>query len=234
MCDHHKILKSSNKDLQEIEKQLDRRNFLKKTSLGLGAIALGSLLNGGKAFEGYIHQMNNVIARGNKAVQWLTDDGFHVVHIKNKELKARQVSCTLPGARKSTTITKKSYSDKVSSTKMKSAISPNYIHSLDAELLRRVALKMNRKGIENSDWIHDSFGCHPNHVDLMLEITKDEFRKLVRRKPLKTLDTQLREQAPDTKQANKALNGIEIPFLRGFNAQEGGLDIVMESDWFFS
>jgi hypothetical protein len=50
MCEHHKILKSANKDFQEIEKQLDRRNFLKKTSLGLGAIALGSLLNGGKVF----------------------------------------------------------------------------------------------------------------------------------------------------------------------------------------
>ena len=50
MCDHHKILKSANKDFQEIEKQLDRRDFLKKTSLGIGAIALGSLLNSEKAF----------------------------------------------------------------------------------------------------------------------------------------------------------------------------------------
>ena len=51
MCEHHKILKSANKDFQEIEKQLDRRSFLKKTSLGIGAIALGSLLNRGNAFE---------------------------------------------------------------------------------------------------------------------------------------------------------------------------------------
>jgi len=51
MCEHHKILKSANKDLQEIEKQLDRRNFLKKTSLGLGAIALGSLLNSEKLWS---------------------------------------------------------------------------------------------------------------------------------------------------------------------------------------
>ena len=45
MCNHHKALRSSNKDLQEIEKQLDRRTFLKKTSMGIGALALGSLLN---------------------------------------------------------------------------------------------------------------------------------------------------------------------------------------------
>ncbi|SDM87983.1 DUF1501 domain-containing protein [Kriegella aquimaris] len=50
MCHNHDILKSNNKDLQQIEKQWDRRNFLTKTSMGLGALALGSLLNTEKAF----------------------------------------------------------------------------------------------------------------------------------------------------------------------------------------
>ena len=51
MCHNHDdILRSNNKDLQEIERQMDRRNFLTKTSMGLGAIALGSLLNTDKAF----------------------------------------------------------------------------------------------------------------------------------------------------------------------------------------
>ena len=45
MCSHdHDRLTSNNRDLQQLEKQLDRRHFLKKTSLGLGAVALGSLL----------------------------------------------------------------------------------------------------------------------------------------------------------------------------------------------
>lgn len=50
MCNNHDILRSNNKDLQEIEKQIDRRNFLTKTTLGLGALALGSLLNIDKAW----------------------------------------------------------------------------------------------------------------------------------------------------------------------------------------
>ncbi len=51
MCHNHDdILRSNNKDLQEVERQMDRRNFLTKTSMGLGAIALGSLLNADKAF----------------------------------------------------------------------------------------------------------------------------------------------------------------------------------------
>src|SRR5690606_26543776 len=44
MCEHHDKLRSNNKDLQYIEGQLDRREFFKKTSLGIGALALGSLL----------------------------------------------------------------------------------------------------------------------------------------------------------------------------------------------
>lgn len=50
MGHHHDILRSNNKDFQQVEKQLDRRQFLTKTSLGLGALALGSLLNPGSLF----------------------------------------------------------------------------------------------------------------------------------------------------------------------------------------
>ncbi|MDN5203693.1 DUF1501 domain-containing protein [Fulvivirgaceae bacterium BMA10] len=50
MCHHHNIVRSDNKDLQKVEKQIDRREFLTKTSLGLGAMALGSLLGTEKLF----------------------------------------------------------------------------------------------------------------------------------------------------------------------------------------
>lgn len=196
--------------------------------------SIAGVLNGGKAFETYIHEMNNAICRKGQALWWTTADGFHVVHVKNKELKAKQVECMLPGARRKTTIIKKQYSDKISPAKMKSAIAPNYIHSLDAELLRRVALKMQREGIEYSDWIHDSFGCHPNYVDKMLELTKIEFRKLVRRAPLHKLDKELRSQADGSKATAKLLDRIKIPSLRGFDTSKGDLDIVMKSNWFFS
>ncbi len=41
---HHDMPRSSHPDLREEEKKLDRRRFLTRTSLGLGAVALGSLL----------------------------------------------------------------------------------------------------------------------------------------------------------------------------------------------
>lgn len=213
------------------------RKWITKKNASLFSKVVGNsitgVLNGGKAFEAYIHAINNCIARHNKPVVWTTSDGFHVVHKKNKELKPKKVYCKIPGSRGDTVIKKKVYSDYLSSVKMKSAVSPNYIHSLDAELLRRVAMRMKNLGIIDTDWIHDSFGAHPNHVDKLLEVTKEEFLSLMLNNPLKTLDKQLRSQVPDDKNSQKELSLIPIPSINGFTDEEN-LKKVLESDWFFS
>ncbi len=49
MCDHHEF-NPGHKDLEGIKQQLDRRTFLTKTSLGLGALALGSLIKSNSLF----------------------------------------------------------------------------------------------------------------------------------------------------------------------------------------
>ena len=214
----------------------DREWVTKKNASTFSKIigdSIQGVLVGGKAFERYIQKMCNLIARNDRKICWTTSDGFYVIHKKNKELKSKKVSITLPNARKQIQIIKKVYSKRLSPAKMRSAISPNYIHSLDAELLRRVALKMKKKGVLDSDWIHDSFGCHPNHVDLMLKITKKEFLKLVKRKPLDVLNEELKRIVPNDKESQKALLKIDIPNLGGFNLKED-IEKVTDSDWFFS
>ena len=200
--------------------------------------SITGVLNGGKAFEKYIQQMNNLIAKKNVPVTWTTSDGFFVVHVKNKELKPKQVTLMLPNARRRTTIIKKMYSADMSPMKMRSAISPNYIHSLDAELLRRVALQMCKDGVKFSDWIHDSFGCHPNYVDEMLDITKQVFLNMMLEKPLDTLDEELRQQALDNGVTEKMLSKVEKPDLGGIcyneDSEKNLLFKLLESEWFFS
>lgn len=220
--------------LRELE--VDRKWITKRVASLFSRIigdSIVGVLNGGKAFESYIHKMNNVIAKHNEPITWKTSDGFHVVHSKNKELKPKIVRCLIPGARRSSTITKKSYSKNLSCVKMKSAISPNYIHSLDAELLRTVALRMKSIGVMDTDWIHDSFGAHPNHIDKLLEITKEVFLKLMENKPLELLDSQLRSQVPNDKKSQKELDLIKIPMLGNFD-DENNLKKVLQSNWFFS
>lgn len=213
------------------------RQFITKQNAALFSKIIGQsivgVLHGGKAFETYIHQMSAVLTKVNQPTTWTTSDGFHVVHIKKKEGQGTQVSCLLPGSRKVTTLLKKRYLNEISARKMKSAISPNFVHSLDAELLRRVLLKTVEEGIMETDWIHDSFGCLPNHVDRLLELTKIEFIDLMESKPLEMLDKELRQQVELTKANTKLLDKIKIPNLAKGN-KKFDLKQVLESEWFFS
>ena len=223
--------------LWDMFRELDvERKWITRGTAALFSKIIGKsivgVLNGGKAFEVYVHKMNNIIAKSNKQIEWTTSDGFNVVHVKYKELKPKKIQVTLPNSRKESTINKRLFSDNVSAPKMKSAISPNYIHSLDAELLRRVAMRMQKEGIEYSDWIHDSFGCHPNDVDFMLDVTKQEFRELVERDPLGVLDLQLNSQIESSKGSTKALLDVSTPRIGGFEISD--LKQVEQSDWFFS
>lgn len=51
MCHHsHQPFRLAHPDLQEIERKMDRRHFLTRASLGIGSLALGSLLGAEKLF----------------------------------------------------------------------------------------------------------------------------------------------------------------------------------------
>ena len=211
---------------------VDRKYVVRANAIKFAKIigdSITGVLNGGKAFEKYIQTMNNIIAKGNTPVLWKTSDGFQVLHLKNKELPKQRVRLNLPKSKRETNITKVSYSTSVSSSKMRSAISPNYIHSLDAELLRRVALRMRDEGIVKSDWIHDSFGCLPNEVDRMLKITKEVFLEMMENSPLKTLDEDLRGQAIKNGSTEKQLEKAILPILGEVDFGE-----IINSTWFFS
>jgi DNA-directed RNA polymerase len=211
--------------------KVDMKWINRKTAASLSKIigdSITGVLTGGKRFEQYICAMNNIIAKDNKPVYWETADGFAVTHLKNKELPAKRVKCRIPGSRQDSSITKISYSKDNNPRKMRSAISPNYIHSLDAQLLRMVAMKMYMVGIKHSDWIHDSFGTTPNNTSAMLDITRETFRELMLNKPLELLRDQLELQVTNPKDLNK----IEYPNLGTLTKED--YDSMLNSWWIFS
>src|SRR5690606_29497999 len=67
MCQNHQTKRSSNKDLQEIERKMDRRRFLTRTTMGIGSLALGSLLGAEKIFA------NSILPQWNKSSGGLPD-----------------------------------------------------------------------------------------------------------------------------------------------------------------
>lgn len=212
---------------------VDRRWVDKKVASRMSTLignAIEGVLVGGKAFERYIQKISTIIASHNVSITWNTPDGFQVVYSKfDKKIITHK--CLLDG--KSTFINQSISSDNISARQMKNSASPNYIHSLDATLLRRVALRLRKMKIMNSSWIHDSFGCPPNDVDTMLDITKKEFIKLIRSTPLLSLDDELKYQASKLGEKESSLGKIKAPQLRGFRYSTG-LNDLMESEWFFS
>ena len=212
--------------------KIDRKYIKKDNAIKFAKIigdSITGVLNGGKAFEKYIQTMNNLIAKGGTSVRWYTGDRFPVIHVKSKELKPERVKLKLPNSRRETSIYKKNFSNEVSPSKMRSAISPNYIHSLDAELLRRVALRMRDEGVESSDWIHDSFGCLPNDVSRMLKTTKEVFLDMMEKDPLLSLDVDLRGQAIRKGSTEKQVCKVILPNLGDIE-----LSKILDSEWFFS
>lgn len=55
---------------------------------------------------------------------------------------------------------------------------PNVVHSFDATHLALVCVEMKRRGIRDLAFVHDSFGCHAEHSDTLLEVTKEKFVEL--------------------------------------------------------
>ena len=91
-----------------------------------------------------------------KSITWKTPDGFVVRHYR-PDLKKSIVATWLDGnARVGLTIYDPS--NRVSSKDMALALAPNFVHSLDANLLRASVMRGLDKSITQYGMIHDSFG----------------------------------------------------------------------------
>ena len=76
-------------------------------------------------------------------------------------------------------------------SKSSNGMSPNWVHSLDGTLVRRVMLKCPFEVVA----IHDSFAAHPADCDDLSRVLREQFKWLVETDPLGTLISQLNKQA---------------------------------------
>ena len=99
------------------------------------------------------------VLRGRCPIIWTTTDGFVVCqeYFKLKDKRVNTMFCGSFNLR----ATYKDLTDEIDAKKMGSSISPNFVHSYDANHLRAVVRHSYRKyGIKDLALIHDSFGCH--------------------------------------------------------------------------
>ncbi|WP_430816168.1 DNA-directed RNA polymerase [Carboxylicivirga sp. RSCT41] len=136
------------------------------------------LLKGATALKKYLRHV-----LGDQVTEWQTPDGFQAVN-GGKSSNTHRCYLTVGGERYTAQYriwdNDRSNHDR---SKTKRGIVPNFIHSLDAALLRMTVNKCDF----DMTVIHDSYGCHPNNVDEMLLATKQAFIEIIEYDPIKQL-----------------------------------------------
>lgn len=109
----------------------------------------------------------------------------------------------------------------------RSGIAPNFIHSLDAAHLMKVANCCADRGIHNLAVIHDSFGTHAARTDELAEILRQTFVDLYEGNPLVAFRESVQEQLKDYPDLVK-----QIPAL----PDQGDLDLgtIMQARYMFA
>jgi len=165
----------------------------------------------------YLKELATEASNNNKQLTWTTPSGFKVVHIY-----------TTTGTRRSLA---KLFNNKelqffykttdVDSRAVRQAISPNYIHSLDAAHMFLTIFALIALNFRDFSMIHDSYGCHAPLVSVMRDAIRKEFYEM--HKP--QLLEKFREETQE-------LIGKVLPK----SPITGDLDInlVLKSDYFFS
>ena len=153
----------------------------------------------------------------NKHLSWTTPSGFKVVHYYN-QVQTRRSLAKLFNNKELTFFVRTSDVDSRGATQ---AISPNYVHSLDAAHMFLTIKRMSLTDIEDFCMIHDSFGCHPNQVDNMVVCIREEFLKIHSENQLQKFKEEIENQL-----------GVQLPQI----PERGDLDLsgVLESKYFFA
>lgn len=154
-----------------------------------------------------------------KAIRWRTPDGFECVHFRADSKKA-QIETYLDGAAR-VRLALHEDTPRLSGRDMALALAPNFVHSLDANLLRASVMRGLNQGITSYAMIHDSFGVHAALMPLFLDqCVKPAFVEMYNSTdPLADL----------TKNLDPSLE-LPAPPSRGVLELEG----VMASEFFFS
>lgn len=115
-----------------------------------------------------------IIDGGDKVISWTTPVGFPVVQAYWQET-AYRINTKLCGRQLVKIYTQTSDPEK---RRHKNGVSPNFIHSMDAAHLTRVAVRLEAEGVQWMHMVHDDFGVRPGDAGRLSRIIREEFIRL--------------------------------------------------------
>lgn len=109
------------------------------------------------------------------AVEWTTPLGLRVM---NHQSKRKSVCCKLWFDNVQVRTSVKVDIDGVDARKVASAVAPNFVHSMDATHMLWIVQAAWSANITDLHLVHDDYGCHVNHGELLEAIARKEFARL--------------------------------------------------------
>jgi DNA-directed RNA polymerase len=170
----------------------------------------------------WLQAVSKVCTQAGVSLRWTTPTGFPVEQARYKQKQVR-INTWFGGVRIFPRIDIDTAD--LSTAAQANAISPNFVHSMDASHLMLTINACKDVGIGAFSFIHDSFGTHAADIDKMDEILRDVFIKMYTDNALQIWLSQVLEHVP-------AEYHGEIPPIPSF----GRLDLegIRHSQYFFA
>ena len=172
---------------------------------------LGSAMQEPNIGKDYLRQVARILNDLNLPLVWTTPSGFVVQHVYNQIIE--RVSYAELFNRQSLVFA--SLTDQLDDKAQFLAVSPNFIHSLDAAHMFMVVFRLlNEYCIDAFSFVHDSFGTYGPYIDTMQLVLKEEFVNIHRENPLVQFKKDLEERydivLPDVPENNHDFNIEEV------------------------
>lgn len=182
--------------------------------------AMESVLVGTKACQDWLREVASLFAQHNVSLRYTTPVGLPFRQDYRK-YKTRLIKTRIGEVIRQNAI--REDLDDIDIRKMKSALAPNFIHSLDAAAMVRTVNVGFEHGITHMGVVHDSFCTHAADADLMYAALREAYIALFTPDLLRDLKEQLETQLPP---------GVEIPEPPAY----GNLNVedLRESPYFFN
>lgn len=185
--------------------------------------AVGEVVVAARAAMGWLQEVAKIVAKAGHPIYWTTPTGF-VVHQEYQKDATRQIDLTFGGRTIRPSIHDDRKKPKLDRRKQVSAVSPNFVHSLDAAHLTLTVCDCYARGIRSFSMIHDSYGTHAANASIMAQSLRETFVQMyLERDILEEFRAEVQRQLPP---------GTELPPV----PPRGALDIreVLRSPYFFA
>lgn len=178
---------------------------------------IGEVVVKAKEIMDWLKGIADFLAEADRAICWTTPTGLPVVH-EYRSRKARRV-VTKPYT---LVLYDRDVRLRLQKKKQVNAITPNFVHSMDAAHMMFTVNRLHQEGLYNFAMVHDSYAVHACDVDRLHNALREEFVRIYRKPILEKFLTEQRAVNP----------GIMLPDP----PRLGNLDItdVLRSDYFFA